>query len=64
MNIKKGFILVAGISMLLVLIMSVGLLNMPAQAADEPPAEVDSDEPEQDLLVSANTPDADGMLAI
>lgn len=63
MNIKKGFILVTGISMLLVLIMSVGMRNFPAQAAEESPAELESITTEQDLLVPAFTPDADGMLA-
>ena len=63
MNIKKGFILVTGISMLLVLIISAGMRNFPAQAAEESLTGLESFTPEQDLLAPANTPDADGMLA-
>ena len=63
MNIKKGFILVTGISMLLVLIISVGMRNFPAQAAEESLTGLESFTPQQELLAPANTPDADGMLA-
>ena len=63
MNIKKGFILVTGISMLLVLIISVGMRNFPAQAAEESLTGLESFTPQQELLAPANTPDADGKLA-
>jgi hypothetical protein len=63
MNIKKGFILVTGISMLFVLIISVGMRNFPAQAAEESLTGQESFTPQQELLAPANTPDADGMRA-
>ncbi len=63
MNIKKGFILVTGISMLFVLITSVGIRNFPAQAAEESLTGLESFTPEQGLLAPANTQDAVGMRA-
>jgi len=63
MNIKKGFILLTGISMLLILIMNVGTRNFPAQAAEESPAGLDGFAPEDDSLLAVCTPDAAGMRA-
>lgn len=63
MNIKKGFIIVAGISMLFVLIISAGIRNFSARAAEESLTRLESFTTEQEILVPAYAPDADGKRA-
>jgi hypothetical protein len=64
MNNKKGFILITGNSLLLVLIMGVGMLKLPAaRAAEESPAGLEGTISEQESLTEVCTPDAAGMRA-
>ena len=63
MKIKKGFLILTGLSMLALMIMSVGMLNHPAQAAAEPAAELEAFPSADETLVSACTPSGNGMRA-
>jgi hypothetical protein len=63
MKIKKGFLILTGLSMLALMIMSVGMLNHPAQAAGEPAAELEAFSSTEETTIPACTPDANGMRA-
>jgi hypothetical protein len=62
MKIKKGFLILSGLSVLMALAMSVGGFNHSAQAAGQP-AELESFSIEQESAAAVCTPDADGMVA-
>lgn len=63
MKIKKGLFILTGLTMLALVIMSVGMLNQPAQAAAEPASELEPFTSAKELANGVCTPDAAGMRA-
>jgi hypothetical protein len=62
MNKIKGFLGITAILIMVTLVISVGPINFPAQAAEEPTAELET-YPIESETVAVCTPDAPGMVA-